>query len=154
MNIATSILEEVQKGLRTYKAFSEMEKVLAYMANLEQVEKETIARIAVVKGDLADVENTLATVKANIDLAKTNAKKVSEDAKHKAEKIVDKANEEALSMIADAQDKVNSEAGKLFSLQAEGEIISAQKEAAGIELADLEKKILAAKEQINKLLGA
>jgi roadblock/LC7 domain-containing protein len=154
MKIASSMLDEVQKGVRAYKAFSEMEKVLEYMANLEQVEKETTAKIAVVKEELADVQNTLTTSKANIDLAKANAKTIVSDAKHKASNIIDKANAEALSLIADAQVKVNQESGKLVALQSECEIATAQKEAAAIELAELEKKILAAKTQITKLLGA
>lgn len=153
MAVAAEMLDEIQKGVRAYKAFSEMEKVLSYMANLEQVEKETLSRIAVVKAEeerlktlvhtaMTDAESIVAT-------AQTEARHIESTAKGKAAAMLEAAGKK----VATAQNKVATAEAKEAELEERAAELDKGILAKARELADLDKRISDARQSIAKLLG-
>lgn len=151
---ATEALAEIQKGIRAYKAFSEMEKALEYVANLEQVEKETLAKIGEVKTELAGVDQALAEAKADITAAKDEAKKVRAKAKESAEDTINKAEHDAAAIVEAANKKADNAILVAANAEAQLEELKEKTKAQVDELIEIENRLQAAKAQVNKLLNS
>lgn len=117
---ASELKNEVQKGLRAYKAFEHGEKVLLALESLEQTEKETAARVKALKSEETLWADKKAAAEAAVDAAKAEA-----------QKIVKEANQKAFDLVANELNK-----------------ITANKDAAAAELAAADEALAQKREQL------
>ena len=155
---ATEIKTEVERGLRAYRAFENADKVLAYMANLEQQERELLARIAGLHSDAAKAEADAAQRIANagqraID-AETAALKVGTDAQDKAAVIVKQAEDAAAQLMQTAKQRAAQADEITAGLRAEAVALRNELAAGKAKLEQTEAAIIQARQQIKQLLKA
>lgn len=105
------VKDEIQKGLRAFKAFEHGEKILAALEGLEQNEKELGKSIDAKKAEIEMLDAELKQDKAAITDAKAQAEKIVADAKDKATGILLKAEtdgEEIVSQVNAEKDKISA----------------------------------------------
>lgn len=151
---ASDIIVEVQKGVRMFKAFSEAEKIIAFLQNLEQVEREVTAKVTAAREAQVAAETELATVTDRIADATAQAKRIVEDAEATAGEKFAKVNAEIRQAQAESNDALARKQAQVAAEDAKLADARAGVADATKELAELQSKIESAKAHIAKLLGA
>ena len=157
MNAAemTQAADDARRLLRGFRAFEEVAKALDAAGSALQAKEEAEKALAAIAPQLMDAQAELIVFKAQVKMAKQDAKdivaKANEaadgirlDATIKAEQIagaVEVAKADAFAQITDAADRADAE---LQSKQA-------QRDALGVEVLDLEARADKARKYLAKL---
>lgn len=150
---ADEVIVEVQKGIRLFKAFAEAEKIVTFLQNAEQVERETKARVEAAAGELQKLNGELELAGGEIDRAQKRAQSIVADAEAQATEKFEKVNAALREQTAAANATVADAGEKLQAVEAELAQRQQKIHAAAVELEGLQSKIAEAKAQIVKLLG-
>lgn len=139
MNI-TQLKEEVAKGTRAYKAFSEGEEMLSAIQGLEQFEKETQQRIVKLQAEETSLKQSVAGLAGKVDAAKEQADLIVQSAKMTADNILEKADADIAAQKAKANDAYSAMQSRINGAQTVLADLLNKTEDAKKELADITEK--------------
>ena len=156
MNKTLKAADEVKKLHRMFQSLGEVVDVLDRIGSVEQAEQEARARVEAANREADAIKGTVDAAKAEaerlVEEAGVEAAAILADAEAKkqqawadAERISDIASREAANVIADAE-------ARRVAAENEAALARDSETVARSELADLEKKIEAARARIAKLL--
>ncbi len=131
------------KASRIVKAFSDAEKVLAMLENLDQVVKERTAAAEAALARVNELQAQQATANAELQAAKLKARELVEDAAERVRKQTEEAEVRSKQMVADAESKT-------YALVEEQERVVADLLAKQKEISGLEKQAAAARTVIER----
>lgn len=158
MSDASEIKTEIERGLRAYRAFENADKVLSYMANLEQQERELVAKIAGLHSVAATAEaesaQRIANAGARAIEAEATALRVGAEAEGTAAALVKSAEDKAASIVKAAKQKVVQAEEEAVIVRREVKAMRDELEAGRTELGRVEASIVRARDQIKTLLKA
>lgn len=150
-------LVELRKGLRVFKAFERAEEVAVYLEGAEQNKRELEAAIARLRVEL-DAAKTqhdaeLAALAAEKAAAEQAAAAAKDAAKAAGKAEVEAATRRATKLVDDAAQEVQAAQQARDAALATAATAELRVKAAAEELAEVTRKLEAAKAQIAKLLG-
>jgi chromosome segregation ATPase len=152
MNL-TQAADEVRKILRGFKAVEQVSAALESVGSIQNAGKEAETQLGCIKAEIQKAQEELTAAKVEIQNAKDEAKKVSADAKAKAENKMDKLAKEAAEFAAKANEDACAMTAKVEAAKLDLDKVLTDRDAAQRELDDLEAKIAKVKAQAAKLLG-
>jgi chromosome segregation ATPase len=145
---------EVRKMLKGFKAIEEVSAALERVGSIENAGKEATQYLAIIGEDISSAKSALDNALTEVAEAKDQAKKVTADAKTKAEAKILKAEEDAALIVSAAKDKETASAKKLAKI--DSEIVDKTAAVASLmaELSEADAKIAKAKAYLAKLTMA
>lgn len=157
------VKDELAKGLRAFKAFENAQEVLTKLEGLEQLFKETEARVKVIQDSeaawtgkklqaLSAAEAAQKNAAEIVSAAKKQASEVAEDARTTAAKIVNEAKDEAKSLKDAAQSDLDVLAEKSSDLKTTNSGLEAEIKARKLELEQVEATINQHKSELGRFL--
>jgi hypothetical protein len=152
MNL-TQAAEEVRKMLRGFKAVEMVSAALESVGSLQNAGKEAEKLLADTRAQIEAEKEALEHAQAAVVFAKEEARKVTNDAKRKAEDRIVKADVEIAVKVTDAAAAVAAASVRYQALEAQSvlareAVVSAQK-----ELDSINEKVAKAKAGVAKILG-
>lgn len=148
---------ELERGLRAFKAFEKAAEVVAFVAGLEQRVRELQAQIATEETNLAaavkKANDEISALRVQVEDEKRRAARAKAGAEAAGVAEIQKAQAEAARILDEAKARAaatEERAGKVAAFARE---IESTISARQVELATIEQKLTAAREQIAKLLG-
>ncbi len=154
---AQEALNEIRQASRVFKAFEHVEKVLAYMAGVEQNERELKIRITALREEIAKAEqHAIELTQANqqtVKTAKERAEQLLSKATAEAAEVVHRARSDAMTITGES-DEMRQRAKEAAAKSAEQRKRDEEAAAAARTLYDdLQEKIKQARKQAASIIG-
>ena len=147
----------IERRAKEDEAFVRAAKVLRWFGSLTQAESEATARLQSLRSQEEEINRRIADAHEEHSKTKDAATDTVKNAKAEASRVQDegkrKANEESARIIAAAQAEADSIGAGNEQAQAAAKAAAGRVEAARKELAEVEGRLAAARESIQKLLG-
>jgi hypothetical protein len=155
---ANEALDELRKGLRIFRAFEKAEGVIALLQSAEQRTAEAQLQLSHLRPQVDAAKGefdamVLSTEKIVAD-ARAAAAEITRVAMERADAIVTAANKKVIHAERVHADTLSKAQEDLAVIQNEAELAKIARDAAVVELDDLEKKIAKVRARAEQLLGA
>lgn len=138
---SNDLLTEIQKGVKTYKVFAELEEIVSELQNLDQVKEESLNAIKTSQMELQKLQVQIAEAVAEVDAAKVEAKTIRANAKEKADAKIAEAEKKATDVIEMANVALGAVEQKALAMKDEASAAVSERNAAQAELGNLTSQI-------------